>query len=95
MLKKTQHMIFKSKHKKFDINVQLINNNQFTSKVESTKFLGIIIDEYLTWTEHINTVKTKISRAFGVLCKARKVYLYNYIILLFILIQKKKYYVLY
>ena len=48
-------------------------NNQTLNKVKYTKFLGVIIDEHLTWAEHINTVKTKISRGIAILCKARRV----------------------
>jgi hypothetical protein len=38
------------------INITInIGNNQL-SQVNSTKFLGIIIDEHLTWNDHINYV---------------------------------------
>ena len=48
-------------------------NNQTFYKVKCTKFIWVIIDEYLNWAEHINTVKTKISRGIAILCKARRV----------------------
>ena len=41
-------------------------------KVHSTKFLGVIIDDNIKWTEHILKIKQKISRGFGVISKARK-----------------------
>ena len=37
------------------------------------KFLGVFIDDRLTWKDHIQYIKLKISRGLGVLCKARKV----------------------
>ena len=47
-------------------------NNAIVSEVQSTKFLGIIIDSNLKWTEHINLIKTKISKGIGIIAKARK-----------------------
>ena len=41
------------------------------SLTKSTKFLGIIIDNKLKWTEHITYVKNKISKSSGILFKAR------------------------
>ena len=38
---------------------------------KSTKFLGIIIDDKLKWTEHINYVKNKMSKSSGILFKVR------------------------
>ena len=36
-----------------------------------TKFLGVIIDENVTWKAHINTISTKISKSIGILYRAR------------------------
>ena len=36
-----------------------------------TKFLGVLLDENLSWKEHINSIKTKISKNIGLLYKAR------------------------
>ena len=41
-------------------------------KVERTKYLGVIIDRSLSWEEHINILRTKVSRAIGFLKYARK-----------------------
>src|SRR6218665_569216 len=35
--------------------------------VSSTKFLGMYIDEHLTWDVHINTIANKIAKNLGVL----------------------------
>ena len=40
--------------------------------VNYTKFLGIIIDDGLKWTNHIAYVKNKISKGFGIILRARK-----------------------
>ena len=46
---------------------RLINIEQ----VCKAKFLGIIIDEQLNWKEHILYISNKISKAIGVIVKAR------------------------
>ena len=40
-------------------------------RVESTKFLGVLIDENLTWKDHIKYVESKISKNLGLLYKAK------------------------
>ena len=72
-IRKSQYIVFRSiKNYPNEINTVKINN-QTLNKVKSTKFLGVNFDEFLNWAEHINTVKTKISRGIGILCKARRV----------------------
>ena len=41
------------------------------TKTNSYKYLGIIIDRNLTWTYHIDTIKTKLQKTLGVLYKMR------------------------
>ena len=36
-----------------------------------TKFLGVFIDENVTWKAHINTISTNISKSIGILYRAR------------------------
>ena len=36
-----------------------------------TKFLGVFIDENVTWKAHINAISTKISKSIGILNRAR------------------------
>ena len=37
----------------------------------STNFLGVTIDNQLTWRDHIQGVRKKVSKAIGVLSKVR------------------------
>ena len=71
--KKSQYIVFRAiKNSPNEIStVKIIN--QILNKVKYTKCLGVIIDVYLNWAEHSNTVKTKISRGIGIICKARRV----------------------
>ena len=41
-----------------------INNNEL-KKVTHTKFLGVIIDEYLTWEQHIKAISKKLASCTG------------------------------
>ena len=40
-------------------------------RVQSTKFVGVIIDSKLNWAEHTSMVKNEVSKGYGVICKAR------------------------
>ena len=51
------------------INV-ILNDTQLT-RVSETKFLGVIIDECLTWKSHIDCVAKTISRNIGVMNKLK------------------------
>ena len=39
---------------------------------EFTKYLGILTDNKLTWSYHINHIKLKISKVIAILTKLRK-----------------------
>ena len=41
----------------------------FYQLLKTTNFLGITVDEHLTWKQHISKTNTKLSRSFGVLCR--------------------------
>ena len=38
---------------------------------KSIKFLGVLIDENITWKDHIQTIENKISKNIGILFKAK------------------------
>ena len=40
--------------------------------VSSTKFLGVQIDENITWEQQVVLMQNKIARNLGVSCKAKK-----------------------
>ena len=49
--------------------IELTDKGEYT--LEYTTFLGITIDECLTWSEHITQVAKKITRASGIIAKIR------------------------
>ena len=64
-------MVFASKKKKIN-SLSIKIANQEISKVSSSRFLGVIIDDKLNWSIHINAAKRKASKGIGIICKARK-----------------------
>lgn len=69
---KTHFMIFSSLQKSLPtINESVEIFNSPVSRVTSTKFLGIIIDENLTWRSHIAKVESKIAKNIGIINKLK------------------------
>ena len=73
-LKKTHFIIFRRPRGKVELSKQLKMNNVVIDMTESTKFLGVIIDQNLTFCSHISYIKGKISRALGILYKAKRIF---------------------
>src|SRR6218665_946291 len=67
---KTNYILFRSPRKKInDINLYL-NKIPITQSHTST-FLGVIIDQYLSWKDHIALVCKKVSKNIGIIAKIR------------------------
>ena len=49
----------------------LIINNKKIERKYTMKFLGVLMDENLTWRNHINLIETKIAKNIGILFKAK------------------------
>ena len=61
-IKLSMYILFKSRRRKYEISGQLLINESVLESVESTSFLGICIDENLTWKKHINSVCNVLSK---------------------------------
>ena len=59
---KMHFIVFRSNKRYCHFYTDLKINSQIITRVESMKCLVVVIDEYLTWREHINNVKNLISR---------------------------------
>ena len=71
---KTKYTFFHSASYKDRIPLRLprLEINSSTIKRESKiTFLGVLLDENLTWKDHINCVENKVSKNIGLLYKAR------------------------
>jgi hypothetical protein len=71
-VKKTHVMVFGSNTKRNSSNIKIVIENQEIEIVEKTKFLGIILDQALTWKQHISYIATKMAKSVGIISKARK-----------------------
>ena len=71
-IKKSNFIIFLSKGKKYNTDNLKINiNGNEIKQVNFTKFLGIYIDEHLSWAQHIDYLSKKIARNVGILSKLK------------------------
>ena len=59
--------------------INVILDDVSLERVNSTKFLGVIIDENLTWKHHIDAISKTISRNIGMLTKLKH-YVTGYIL---------------
>ena len=64
-------MIFRPRQKTLPITRQIIIENNVLEQVDNTKFLGVYIDQHLTWKTHVNFIAAKISNSVGLLYKAK------------------------
>ena len=71
-LKKTHYIIFRKGRRNVMLQKDLVIDNIKIENVKHSKFLGVIIDQRLTFYNHIQYMKGKISRAMGILYKCRK-----------------------
>ncbi len=86
-IKKNKYIIFHTK-KKRNLSLTLTIENVNIERVAKFYFLGLSLDEHLTWTCHINKILNKISQCMGILNKLKhflpiqtKVLIYNSLVL--------------
>jgi len=71
---KTNFVFFVSPRKCYDHNNlvnQILINGMPIKQVRSAKFLGVHLDEHLTWSDHVETIIGKISKTCGILNKLK------------------------
>ena len=50
---------------------EIVMQNQIIENTRCTKFLGVIIDDKLKWTNHITYIQNKIAKSIGILYRTR------------------------
>ena len=71
-IRKTNMMLIKTRRKTYDPSMLDINIDGIKIlEVNHVKFLGVIIDQHLTWEKHIYYVANKVSKSTGIIFKAR------------------------
>ena len=73
-IKKTNYMLFsKSVRKSGHTNDVYIGRNPI-SMVNTTTFLGVMLDNNLSWKEHIGYISNKLAKSIGIIIKLRKLF---------------------
>ena len=74
-LTKTKYAFFHPKSYSDDIPLRLPTlkiNNSIIKRESTVRFLGVFLDENLTWRPHIDLIENKISKYLGILYNARR-----------------------
>jgi hypothetical protein len=69
-IKKSNYMIFKPRQKRQTLNLYLEINNHKINRVKEVVFLGVILDENMSWKPHISHVARKVSKSIGIIYKS-------------------------
>ena len=72
-ISKTNYILFTYQNRQVVTNIDLQLSDISIERTKYTKFLGIYIDEKLKWDEHINVMKTKISKSFFAINKVKHI----------------------
>ena len=68
---KTYHVIFQTKQKKTSYDIPILIDGTLLARKKQVNFLGALLDENLSWKPHIGHVCKKISKAIGIIYRAR------------------------
>ena len=78
MQKKPEIIIFKSKQRKFEIELKIKLCGKRLYPTGSIKYLGVKIDTNLSWQYHVNDLSIKLNRVNALLFKMRTYILFCY-----------------
>ena len=62
---KTSYMIFSNQKNASDIRIR----DSILTKVSTVKFLGVTLEENLTFNDHVKNVNTKLSKSVGIMMR--------------------------
>ena len=69
-VKKSNYIIFKTSQNRQKLDLDFSINDTKIDRVTETLFLGVIIDECLTWKPHVQNFTRKISKSLGIIYKS-------------------------
>lgn len=75
-IKKTTYLIFNPKGKKSP-KLNLTLSTQTLEQVHESKFLGVWIDDHLSFKTHFQHVSKKLKSTLGIICQAKKILTYS------------------
>ena len=70
-IEKTSFVIFHSSRKKLTDDIQIKFGKKPVTRAKYVKFLGVLMDEHLSWKFHITELTKKLSRTTGIFFKIR------------------------
>ena len=68
---KTKFILFRSKNKKVNSSINISINNNNIRQVTNITFLGIVIDQFLTWSNHLDLTTKKIIKCAAIISRIR------------------------
>ena len=90
-ISKTNYIIFLSSTDSIPFNIAVKIGKKHIAKVKYIKFLGVLLDEHLTWRYHITELLKELARTCCILVKVRRLFprsilkmLYNALFLSFV-----------
>ena len=66
-INKTMYILFRSNGKRVSIKLNIVIDGININQVNNTNFVGLYIDESLTWTNHITHIPSKIPKHIGII----------------------------
>ena len=71
-LKKTHFMVFSNRRTTTLSNIKVSIAGVEIDQVAEARFLGVIIDQKLTWSKHIHAVRSRMNRYMGIMYKIKR-----------------------
>ena len=68
---KTKLLFFRSKNKSIPHNISIKIQDKRITPSSHVKYLGIFVDEHISWNYHVKELSNKLSRANGIISKLR------------------------
>ena len=73
-ISKTNYIIFHSSNKTIPSDILIKIGEQHITRVNHVRFLGLLLDEHLSWEVHLNELSKKLARTCGVFFKIRHIF---------------------
>jgi hypothetical protein len=70
-ISETKFIVFKSSKKKQNYDTTILLNNENIEQAKTTTFLGVVIDEHLTWSHHSDMIHKKMMKSTAIISKSR------------------------
>ena len=72
------HFLFYNNHNKTNTTPTITIDGTKIDQGSNTKFFGVIINQYLTWDDHILAIKQQIAKSTGIIFRIRKICLIEF-----------------